>query len=111
MKNYIQAGENLTLPAPAAVVSGEATLIGDIFAVASNDAESGADVAFVTKGVFTLPKVEADNITLGAAVYWDATAKKITIDDDSGANPKVGAAVQAAAATTTTVAVRLNGVV
>lgn len=111
MKNFIQPGVNLTLPAPAAVVSGEATLIGSIFGVASNDAASGEDVAFVVEGVFSLPKVEADNIALGAAVYWDAVAKKVTVDEDEGANPKVGAAIQAAAATTASVAVRLNGVV
>ena len=109
MKNYIQPGDNLTLPAPAAIASGEATLIGAIFGVASNDAESGADVAFVTRGVFTLPKVAIDNVTLGAPLYWDATEKKVTLDDDEGANPKVGVSVAAAAASTTSVSVRLNG--
>lgn len=109
MRNYIQPGENLTLPAPAAIASGEATLIGAIFGVASNDAALGADVAFVTTGVFTLPKVAVDDVTLGAPLYWDAAAKKVTIDDDSGANNRVGAAVTAAAAATTTVSVRLNG--
>lgn len=109
MKNFIQPGDTLTLPAPAAIASGEATLIGAIFGVASNDAASGVPVAFATRGVFTLPKVAVDNVTLGAPLYWDATAKKVTIDDNTGANPKVGVAVAAAAASTTSVAVRLNG--
>lgn len=109
MKNYIQPSDNLTLPAPAAIASGEATLIGTIFGVASNDAESGVSVAFATTGVFTLPKVAVDNVTLGAALYWDAAVKKVTVDDDEGANSKVGVAVAAAAASTTSVAVRLNG--
>lgn len=111
MKNFVQQGTNLTLPSPAAIVSGQATLIGSIFGVASKDAGSGEAVAFVVEGVFSLPKVPPDDISLGAAVYWDATAGRITIDDDEGANPKVGAAVQAAAATTTSVNIRLNGAV
>ena len=69
MKNYVQAGENLTLPAPYNVSSGEGALVGAIFGVSSVDALSGADVALVTEGVFTLPKEETDVIGVGDAVY------------------------------------------
>lgn len=107
MKNYIQAGENLTLPAPYNVSSGEGALVGAIFGVASVDALSGADVALVTEGVFTLPKEETDVIGVGDAVYWDDAAKNVTTTATD--NTKIGAAVSAAGNPSSSVIVRLNG--
>ncbi len=109
MKNFIQPGFQLDMIAPADVLSGEGVLIGTIFGIAAQDAASGAPVTLSTAGVFEMPKASADNITAGAALYWDAAEKEMTLDDAEGANPKVGAAVQAAAAATLTVRVRLNG--
>ncbi|MGV6850203.1 MAG: DUF2190 family protein [Marinibacterium sp.] len=109
MKNYIQRGENLTLAAPAAVTSGDGVLVGSIFGVASGDAENGADVVLSTTGVFELPCPAADDFSVGAAAYWDATAGKATTDDDTGNNPKIGVAVAAAGVGVTTAKVRLNG--
>ena len=78
MKNYVQKGENLTIPAPYAVTSGGFLKSGLILGVASGDALSGADVDVVTVGVFELPKVSTDVFAVGAAVYWDNTAKLMT---------------------------------
>ncbi|MCO8146917.1 DUF2190 family protein [Rhodovulum tesquicola] len=108
MKNFEQAGSNLTIPAPAAVVSGGVVIAGEIRGIAAGSAAIGAKVDVVTTGVFRLPKVAADNITLGAAVYYDAGESLVTIDDAEGANVKLGVAVEAAAATTGSVAVRLS---
>lgn len=109
MKNYVQKGENLTLPAPYAVTSGGGVKTGLIFGVAAGDAASGAEVDLVTQGVFDLPKVSTDNFAIGAAAHWDDAAKLVTSDDDSGANPKIGVTVAAAANPSGSVAVRLNG--
>lgn len=109
MKNYIQKGENLTIAAPYAVTSGGGVKSGLIFGVAAGTAASGADVDLVTQGVFDLPKVSTDVFAVGAAVYWDDTAKLVTSDDDSGANSKIGVTVAAAANPSGSVAVRLNG--
>jgi len=108
MKNYIQRGDDLTLAAPYDVDSGDGVLIGSIFGVAAIDAASGDDVDISTRGVFSLAKAGVA-VTLGAPIYWDDTAKVVTTDDDSGGNPKIGAAVAAAADVAATVAVRLNG--
>lgn len=108
MKNYVQKGENLTLPAPYAVSSGDGALIGNIFGVAAGDAAEGAEVDLVTVGVFTLPKVSTDTIAVGAAVYWDDDAKLITTTATD--NTKIGVSVATAVNPSGTTDVRLNGV-
>jgi predicted RecA/RadA family phage recombinase len=70
--NYIQPGNFLTIPAPAPVASGGVVIAGQIVGVATGDAASDAPVDVAVTGVFRLPKVAADNIALGAAVYWNA---------------------------------------
>ena len=109
MKNFIQPGDSVDMIAPAALASGDGVLIGALFGVAATAAASGARVAISTKGVFEMPKASADNITAGALLYWDDTAQVLTLDNDTGGNPKVGVAVQAAGAGASTVRARLNG--
>ena len=104
MKNYIQNGVNLTLPAPEAVVSGQGVVVGSIFGIAAGDAASGADVDLVTEGVFELPKVGANAFALGAKVYFDDATNLAT-----SSNSYMGVAVAAAIAGAATVKVRLNG--
>ena len=107
MQNYVQKGENLTIAAPYDVASGGGVKAGLIFGVAACDALSGADVDLVTVGVFDLPKVSTDVFAVGAAVYWDNTAKLVT--STASGNTKIGVAVTAAANPSGTVNVRLNG--
>lgn len=107
MKNYVQKGENLTLPAPYDVASGGGVKSGLIFGVAAGDALSGADVDLVTVGVFTLPKVSTDVFAVGAAVYWNDTTKLVTTT--TSGNTKIGVAVTAAPNPSGSVNVRLNG--
>lgn len=107
MKNHVQAGINLTLPAPADVVSGELVVIGSIFGVAAGDALSGADVDVVTQGVFELPKVSALAIAIGDVVYYDSATK--LVNKTSSGNTKIGVAVTAATNPSGAVNVRLNG--
>ena len=105
MKNYLQLGDNITLPAPAAIASGAATLIGSIFGVASTDAAQGDDCSFVRIGVFTLPKATGQTWAPGVKLNWDATAKNVT----TGAGTLIGAAAAAAASADTAGAVLLTG--
>jgi predicted RecA/RadA family phage recombinase len=107
MKNYVQKGENLTLPAPYDVASGGGVKTGLIFGVAAGDALSGVDVDLVTMGILGLPKVSTDVFTIGAAVYWDNTAKLVTTT--TSGNTKIGVAVTAAPNPSGSVNVRLNG--
>lgn len=107
MKNFIQAGENISLAAPADVLSGGGVLVGSLFGVATADALSGEIVTIVRRGVFELPKISAQAWTLGAKVYWnDATKECTTV---AGGNILVGFAVQAAADPSDTGVVLLDG--
>lgn len=108
MKNHIQEGRTITIPAPGNVASGGVVIAGEIRGIAVGAASIGQPVDVATEGVFRLPKVAADNITLGAAVFYDAGTGLATLDDDTGSNPKIGVALEAAAATTGSVAVRLS---
>lgn len=109
MKNYVQPGENITLPAPADVLSGQLVAIGDIIGVAQGNALQGEPVVFVRRGVFTLPKTSAQVWTIGAKVYFD-TANGVVTTTASG-NKIIGAAVEAAANPTAVGLVLLDGVI
>lgn len=94
MKNFVQAGDNITVPAPAAVLSGDLVLIGSLFGIANAAAAEGADVVLATEGVFTLPKTSAQAWTVGAKVYWDATNAVATTT--ASGNTQIGHAVAVA---------------
>ena len=107
MKNYIQTGDNLTLPAPYDVDSGDGALIGSIFGVAAGDALSGADADLVTRGVFELPKTSALAISIGDQLWWHDDTK--VVNKTSASGTLIGVAVSAAVNPSASVQVRLNG--
>lgn len=107
MKNYVQKGENLTIPAPADVISGQGVVVGSIFGIAAETVLSGADVDLVTEGVFEMPKVSALAIAIGEKVYFDAATK--LVNKTAAGNTYIGVAITAAANPSATVNVRLNG--
>jgi len=106
MKNYIQLGDNITVPAPAAVTSGSVVVIGSLYGVAAEDAASGVDVDVITRGVFELAKVSTDAFAVGDAVYFDAATKLVTAT--ATGNTKIGVAVTAAPNPSGTVNVKLK---
>jgi len=107
MKNYIQAGERITLSAPYDVLSGGGLLVGSIFGVAINDALSGASVETAVEGVFRLAKTSAQAWTVGALIYWDNTNKVAT--STASTNKLIGVATAVADNPSATGLVRLNG--
>lgn len=107
MLNFVSDGDWVTVPAPAAVTSGEGVVVGTaLFGVAVSDADSGADVALGVLGIFTLPKTSALAIAVGDVCYWNDTNKVIT---KTNTDLRVGVAVTAAANPSPTVNVRLTG--
>jgi len=109
MKNKIQAGKVISVIAPYAVTSGQALQVGALVGVASNDAANGAPVEIDRQGVYTLAAVTADTGAVGAKVYWDNTAKRITTT--VGSNTLVGCLTAAKANGDTTATVLLDGVI
>lgn len=81
MKNFIQTGSYITVPAPADVKSGDLVFVGALFGIADNDAPSGAPCVLCTEGVYTLPKTSAQAWTVGVAIYWDGSEATTTATD------------------------------
>lgn len=96
MKNYVHDGAALDLTAPYAVSSGGGFKVGDIVAIASNDAASGDSVVGVVHGVFDVTAEGAGSGQVWAAgdkVYWDDTNKRFT--KTSTSNTLAGYAIAA----------------
>lgn len=106
-KNYIQAGEHLTVPSPAAVVSGAPVLIGALFGVAEASAASGAPLTLARRGVFRLAKTTGQAWSVGQKLYWDATNSLVT--STVGTNVLIGAAAEAQLAAASEGLVLLDG--
>lgn len=107
MKNHVQKGENITIPSPAAVASGDLVVVGALYGVAAGDAEAGADLDLVTAGVYTLPKVSALAVNIGDKIYFDTSTK--LVNKTASGNTYIGVAVTSAANPSGAVNVRLNG--
>ncbi|MDS9467345.1 DUF2190 family protein [Paracoccus sp. MBLB3053] len=108
-KNYLQAGEFVTVLAPAALASGDPVLVGAIFGVVQFDADSGDEVELARRGIFDLPKTTGQAWTAGVKVYWDATNSLVTTT--ASGNTLIGAATAARVAGDTTGTVLLDGTI
>jgi len=96
MKNFVQPGDSITLPAPSAVTSGDIVTVGALVGVAATDAETGEGVALATRGVFDLPK-GVEVFTVGDVV--EASGGAVTA---LNTGTRVGIVVAAAASGETT---------
>jgi predicted RecA/RadA family phage recombinase len=109
--NYIQPGDNLTLPAPSGgVVKDRIYLIGALACVALETKAATLPCAFRTTGVFRFPKRSDSTVNFapGEAVYWDPENYRIA--KTNAAHFLVGCAIEVAANAAPTVKVRLDGV-
>lgn len=70
MRNFIQAGDTVTVTAPVAVASGDFVQVGRVRGIAVTSAASGAPVELKTTGVFDIPKTGSEEFpTVGLPVY------------------------------------------
>ena len=109
MRNSLFSGNNVTLPAPYALTSGQVAQVGSIIGVAQGAAAISADVVLVRQGVFTLTKTAAQAWTLGQTLSWDNAARAVTTT--VGSNKIIGAAFAAALAADTVGQVLLDGAI
>jgi predicted RecA/RadA family phage recombinase len=92
MKNFVQDGETLTVPAPSGgAVSGQPYLIGAMFGIAATSAPQTEEFELVTEGVYDVTKAASQAWTVGAAVFWDNTNRVFTTT--ASGNTRVGVAV------------------
>jgi len=108
MKNYIQPGDQMTIPAPANVLSGAMVVAGLLTGVAAHDALSGQPVTIARRGVFTLPKTSAQAWTVGQLIYVIPATGNVTTVNTAG-NIPVGVAADVAANPSATGQVLLFG--
>lgn len=108
MKNYLQKGEAVSIPAPHAVQSGGMVVSGVLAGVAGIDAGVGEDVEVHLVGVYDLAKVSAQAWTVGQAIHVNTTSRLCTNAPAAG-TLFIGVAVEAAANPSGTGKVRLNG--
>lgn len=106
MKNYVQDGKTITFTPAADVASGGAVLATAMVVVAIAAVKATEPGEFVTEGVFELPKATADEVTVGAQLYWDDSAKNITTV--VGTNKPAGKAWAPAGNGDTSVLVKIN---
>ena len=89
MKNFIQRGQVITAIAPYSLTSGQGVKVGALFGVASSHAVTNSEVEVVREGVFELAAVTSESAAIGAKIYWDDTARRLTTT--AGGNLLVGA--------------------
>lgn len=108
MKNYINDGEVVTVPAPTGgVVSGQAVRVGVMFGVAAKTAAETVPVAIHVMGVHVLPKATGVAWTVGARLFWDASNSNVSTV--ATGKLAIGVAESAAASGDTVGRVRLSG--
>lgn len=103
---YWQKGEVLDYKASAAVKNGEVVSLGTRIGVAGEDIAADETGHLHVVGVFEMEKATGD-VTMGAALYYSATDKKITTTDSG--NVPAGYAAAHAASADETVLVKLLG--
>ncbi len=108
MKNYISAGNVITVMAAANIASSDGVLVGNIFGVAAADAVAGDEIEIGTIGVYELPKLSTAVIAQGDRVAWNTSTSKVVVPA-TGMFP-IGVATEAAGNGTATVKVRLDGI-
>lgn len=110
MKNYLQKGASISIPAPKAIASGDLVVAGVLAGVAGHQAALGEGVEIHLEGVYRLGKVSAQAWTVGQAIYVTPASGLCTNAPAAGA-VLLGAAIEAAANPSSTGVVRLNGAV
>lgn len=117
--NYVQEGNVLpyTVPSATTITANQVVKMGDTLGVALEGGTAGEVIQVAIQGVFTCPKVSAAVIKAGESLVWDVSADGgAGAFDDNAAVPATGdvsgaaaVAFEDAAATTTTLKVRLTG--
>jgi len=107
MKNKTQPGVVITIAAPFLTTAGMCIYRRRMFGVALSDADTGEDVEIMTRGVFDLDKVTAEDFAEGDLAYLTPAAQ-VSNDPDGTTNRLIGVAIRAASAGEATVQVLLN---
>jgi len=98
----------ITFTAAANGSAGDVVAVGDCIAVLQNNVlQNASAVGILRAGKIVLPKKSADVVAVGNVLYWDASAKDLTLT--SSGNKKCAVALEGAGNGVTSVAVDFNG--
>lgn len=107
--NYMMEGNVIPFTAGATTASGQVVVVGSLVGISTGAVANAAVGQLAIKGVWTVPAATAE-ITVGAAVYWDADGDPVGGTAGSGAatatsldNTLMGYAIAAKAAAGATV--------
>jgi len=105
---YLAVGNTVDYTPSTAVTAGDVVVQGELVGVATQAIAANVKGALAVAGVFQFPKATTSGsaLTAGAKVYWDAGSSVVTTT--VGSNKYVGKVVTAAAASASTVEVRLE---
>lgn len=107
MKNFVQEGDVVAVPAPYTLASGDGALVGSLFGIASHDAVVGTPVELQLEGVVRLNTLATDTGVAGAKIYWDNTNRRATVT--AAGNSLIGALTFPKGAGDPFSFIRLNG--
>lgn len=114
MKNYVQRGDVLEVPAAAgAVVAGQVVVVGAHIAVANHAAANGQPYNATLSGVFEVPKSTGVAFVQGQPIMWDASANGFAAVGTPASGDVTNAGVTAfyaAASGDTVVRARFSGI-
>lgn len=107
MARNVYSGKTVKYTPVAAVAAGDIVVSGKLCGVAPYAIAVGETGILEIFGVFAIPFAAGDAMTLGASVYWDATAGKAYLADAAG-RVRIGVIAQAAASGATEGLVLIN---
>ena len=102
---YTHEGKVIDVTAPHDIKVGDVVVMGDLIGVANVTAQTGELLGLSVSGVFQMTAKSDDIIEVGNKLYWDDTAKELTLTADS--NTFVGVATTAKADVAGVVSVRM----
>ena len=110
MKTLRHDGDTIRFTAGADLTSGDLVVVGNIAVVVQDTVASGSEAIGSTSGVYLVPKLAASVFAQGDSVNYLTSTKAVqSVAPGSGDGyTGVGVCWKDAAATTTTVEVRLN---
>ncbi|RXM25429.1 DUF2190 family protein [Citrobacter sp. AAK_AS5] len=105
-KNFVQHGKTIEIAntGSVAILSGSPAMVGKVVAIAITDIAAGQTGDGFAEGVFLLPKLTTDAITIGEQVH----IKDGKVQNDATGADLAGVAWEDAAASSAIVAVKIN---
>ncbi|HCL43701.1 MAG TPA: hypothetical protein DIC54_05455 [Pseudomonas sp.] len=108
-KNYKFPGAVIDIVAASALVSGQASIVGQLLAVALVDIPAGTKGSAQIEGVFELPKLPSATISAGAGLTWDSQGGQLIVTGaDAGDLEHCAVAIAAAGTGSATVLAKLT---